>query len=70
MQPPTGGTILTAASTGTPSRPEGRPDAKLANILFTRELHGRYHAQAIRVVEAGPVIPVLSLPPAWPALAT
>jgi hypothetical protein len=25
MQPPTGGTILTAATTGTPSRPEGRP---------------------------------------------
>ena len=44
MQPPTGGTILTAASTGTPSTPEERPpattDIKIDNSTYTENLTG------------------------------
>ena len=44
MQPPTGGTILTAASTGTPSTPEEQPpattDIKINNSTYTENLTG------------------------------
>ena len=45
MQPPTGGTILTATSTGTHSTPEERPhksstNIKINNSTYTENLTG------------------------------